>query len=751
MAKFTRREFLKISATAMGSALLSGAITKDKGVYAAGRKVPKDVRKIPSFCEMCFWKCGIVVTVEDGVAKKIEGNPYHPLSNGRLCPRGVAGIATLYSPDRLTTPLIRVKDGNKQYFKEADWNTALDYVAERLMDLKKRYGASSVALVTHGFGASFFKTLLKAYGSSVYTAPSFAQCRGPVEVASKLTYGELIGSPERFDIENAKAIALIGSHWGENMHNTVVQWVSKALSKGATFIVVDPRYSIIASKSRYYLPIKPATDLALLLAWINVLIYEELYHKEFVENYTDGFEELKAAVSGYTPEWASRETGIKASLIRETAYVLARNKPSSFVYPGRHVVWYGDDTQRERAMHIINALLGAFGAKGGMFFKKSFKVAKYPAPRPHGRRPSWFREIPYPFGRGYKIPTQLLFERSIPDKYGDKVFRGWFIYGSNLPQAVPTENGLFYKAVQYPEFIVVIDIVASEMASYADVVLPDTTYLERYDDLHTPGWKTPYVALRQPVVKPLYNSKPAWWIAKELAKRMGLSKYFPYKDIEEYLRKRAELSGINFETLKKYGVVTKNVPEDKLYGYEHIKKPIHLYSKKLASLGFDPVPKYVRHPQPKKGYFRLIYGRAPVHTFTRTAINKYLLELVPENPVYMHPNTAKKLGLKANDKVILINDKGVRSLPATVKITPTLREDCFYTYYGFGRRDERDVKSLRIGYKYNPSLKLGKKANLNSHFHRRGFSTTVLTSHIKIDPIMGGTGLRNIFVRVEKI
>jgi anaerobic selenocysteine-containing dehydrogenase len=180
--------------------------------------------------------------------------------------------------------------------------------------------------------------------------------------------------------------------------------------------------------------------------------------------------------------------------------------------------------------------------------------------------------------------------------------------------------------VQYPEFIVVIDIVASEMASYADVVLPDTTYLERYDDLHTPGWKTPYVALRQPVVKPLYNSKPAWWIAKELAKRMGLSKYFPYNDIEDYLKKRAELTGIDFATLKKYGVITKKVSDSTLYGYEHIRKPIHLYSKKLASLGFDPVPKYVRHPQPKQGYYRLIYGRAPVHTFTRTAINKYLLE-----------------------------------------------------------------------------------------------------------------------------
>ena len=222
-------------------------------------------------------------------------------------------------------------------------------------------------LFSHGIGGTFFKHLLHAYGSPNETAPSFAQCRGPREVGFELTFGDVVGSPERTDIENAKCIVLIGSHLGENMHNTQVQEFSRAVEKHASIIVVDPRFSVAASKAKYYLPIKPGTDMALLLAWMSVIVNEKLYDVDYVTKYGFGFEQFAAEVSQYTPEWAYIETGIEPEVIRETAREMARYKPATLIHPGRHATWYGDDAQRSRAIALLNALLGSWGRKGGFY------------------------------------------------------------------------------------------------------------------------------------------------------------------------------------------------------------------------------------------------------------------------------------------------------------------------------------------------------------------------------------------------
>ncbi len=140
-----------------------------------------------------------------------------------------------------------------------------------------KYGPEALALFSHGFGGSWFKHLLQAYGTNNIAAPSYAQCRGPREVGYYLTFGNGVGSPETIDIENARCITLIGSHLGENMHNTQVQEFADALGNGAELVVVDPRFSTAAGKARYWLPIKPGTDIALLLAWMHVIINENRY------------------------------------------------------------------------------------------------------------------------------------------------------------------------------------------------------------------------------------------------------------------------------------------------------------------------------------------------------------------------------------------------------------------------------------------------------------------------------------------
>jgi thiosulfate reductase / polysulfide reductase chain A len=224
-----------------------------------------------------------------------------------------------YDEDRLKTPLIRTGEPGSQTYREASWDEALGFIAKRLQEISSEHGPECIALFTHGSGGDYFSTLLQAMGSTSIAAPSYAQCRGPREVAFIATFGRGLDSPEITDIRDTDCLVLIGSHLGENMHNGQVQEMSDAIDKGATIITVDPRYSVAAGKSKYWLPIKPATDLALLLAWIHVIIEEEWYDKKYVDQYTFGFDQLKTHVRDLTPEWAYGITTIEPDVIRKTA------------------------------------------------------------------------------------------------------------------------------------------------------------------------------------------------------------------------------------------------------------------------------------------------------------------------------------------------------------------------------------------------------------------------------------------------
>jgi thiosulfate reductase/polysulfide reductase chain A len=332
----SRREFIKISALGLGALGLAGtasnwalaSLIDSPGLDADG------VRLTPTYCEICFWKCaGWVHSRKDGDIWKIEGHQDDPHCHGRLCPRGTGGVGMYKDEDRLKTPLIRVEENGKQTFREASWEEAFTLIAAKLQTIKEKYGPESVALFTHGSGGKWWGQFLKAYGSANITAPSFAQCRGPREVAFLSTFGELIGSPERTDIRDTRCLVLIGSHLGENMHNGQVQEMSDAIDQGATIITVDPRFSTAASKSKHWLPIKPATDMALLLAWMNVIIENEWYDKDYVERYTFGFEQLREHVRPFTPEWAYGITTIKPEVIRETAREMANASPAVIIHP----------------------------------------------------------------------------------------------------------------------------------------------------------------------------------------------------------------------------------------------------------------------------------------------------------------------------------------------------------------------------------------------------------------------------------
>ncbi len=735
----TRRQFIRIGGTGVAAAALGSGLST--GWWGLDPDVVHDPgtdgdRVVPTFCELCFWKCGVLAHVKDGRVTKLVGNPEHPLSRGHLCPRGTGGTGLLYDPDRLKKPLLR-RHGKRgdQTFEEVSWETALDFTAEKLLAIKKTCGADKVALFSHGYGGSFFKHLLFAYGSATVTAPSYGQCRGPREVGFQLTFGAPVGSPEVLDIENSRVLTLIGSHLGENMHNTQVQDLARMIDKGGELVVVDPRFSTAAGKARYWLPIKPGTDLALLLAWTHVILTEGLYDREYVERYATGLDELKAHVADKTPEWAFTETSIPPETIVETARFIAGARPASLVHPGRHVTWYGDDVQRSRAIAILNALLGSWGRRGGFFVPASMPVPKVPVPA-YAAKPVAAGDAPagtvYPFAD--EVLAHGVCDATVPGRLGGEgcPIKGWIVYGTNLLQALPQPDRVV-EAIQKLDLLVAIDVLPAEIVGYADVVLPEATYLERWDDVAATPWREPFLSIRQPVVPPMYESKPGWWIAKELGKRLGLAEYFPWEDAGKMVEERLAKGGYDVAAMKAKGVLRgKPVPvttEDGLeLTFATASKKIELTSKRMADAGLSPLPEYTRHRQPADGQFRLLFGRTPVHTFGRTTNNRFLSQVTSTNEVWLNTKAARELGLADGDTVVLVNEDGVRSEPVRLKATQRIRPDCVFVVHGYGHT--------------SPGLKLARG---------RGLSDSRLVTRIAVDPVAGTTGMSVNFVTVEKV
>lgn len=733
----SRRSFIKISALgasgiAFTTTALSAIPSDITSNVAKNKKMGAALKRSATYCEVCFWKCAAwVYSDEKDNIQKIIGNENDPHCYGRLCPRGTGGVGMYSDTDRLKTPLIRTKIDGKDSFKEASWEEALDLVAKNMEKIKTQYGPESMALIKHGSPGSHLEHLFKAYGSDTIAEPAYAQCRGPREAGFGLTFGSWVGSPEPTDIRDTKCLVLIGSHIGENMHNSQVQEMSDAIDNGATIITVDPRCSTAASKSQHWLAIKPATDIALLLSWMHVLIYEDLYNKDYVEKYGSGFEALKKHVKPFSPEWAYGITTIKPKDIHNTARVMAAAAPSTIVHPGRHVTWYGDDSQRERAIAIINGLLGSWGNRGGFYFKEKISVPKFPhPPYPH---PKWgWKELvkKYPFAE--MGSTMEVIKASIPGADQNYPIKGWFVAGTNLVASVPKRE-VIEQAIQSLDFMVVMDTMPMEITGYADVILPECTYLERYDGIRSATNREPSIALRSPAAPPKYDSKPAWWMAKEIGNRLGLADYFNYNDYEEVIDWQLKEMGSSLEEMKKIGVKNFKRKSGALYmqkGTTHeFPTPsgkIEFYSEELASHGLDPIPVYTPHDSPRQGFYRLNYGRSPMHTFSRTINNPNLSDLTNENLLWVNPKVARIEGLKNNQKVWLQNQDGINSsFPIKVRVTERIRWDSVYMYHGFGHANKK-----------------------LSRAHGKGISDTELISRISIDPIMGGTGMRGNFVKI---
>jgi thiosulfate reductase/polysulfide reductase chain A len=243
--------------------------------------------------------------------------------------------------------------------------------------------------------------------------------------------------------------------------------------------------------------------------------------------------------------------------------------------------------------------------------------------------------------------------------------------------------------------------------------------------------REPQLALRMPAVEPKYDTKPASWIAKELSKKLGLAEYFAWNSMEELLDWQLKQVGSSLEEMQRIGVKTFPREYDDLYfangedlEFNTISGKIELYSNEFADAGFDPLPKYIPHEEPPEGFYRLNYGRAPAHTFSRTSNNPNLTDIMDENQLWINPKVAKEWGIKTGQKIWLKNQDGVTSqFPIKARVTERIRWDSVFMVHGFGHDDKRLTRC-----------------------YGKGASDTSMITRVHIDPAMGGTGMRGNFV-----
>src|SRR5512143_2444205 len=322
----SRRDFLKLGGAGL-SALAVGQLVPPVAAQAAranGQLNANGDGMIASMCEMCVWRCGLLAKVKDGRVVKLEGNPDHPHSKGKLCPRGQAGLMSTYDPDRVLTPLIRAGRRGEGKFRQASWEEALDLVASKMNEIKKKYGPEAMVFSsTHNLSQVQFENFLQAFGSPNYGTQR-SLCFNAMIVSNLMTFG--MEEPDR-DYSRVKYIILTGRNLAEAISNSETGHLIEAIGRGAKMVYLDPRFTKTAAKAAEWLPIRPGTDLAFHLAMLNVIITEGLYNSRFVNEYTEGFADLASGIVQYTPEWAEKLTDIPADTIRRIAREFAGSAP----------------------------------------------------------------------------------------------------------------------------------------------------------------------------------------------------------------------------------------------------------------------------------------------------------------------------------------------------------------------------------------------------------------------------------------
>ena len=692
-------------------------------------------KDIYSLCFMCSIRCPIKVSVKDGQVKWIEGNAKVAGAGTSLCPRGAAGISLLNDFQRLQYPLIREGARGEGKWRKASWDEALDYTAEKLKSAIEKNGPQSIVLGERAnLGSHVSKTFMKAIGSPNYFSHD-ALCKGSANTAFRSLFG-YTDAQMGADLKGAKHIVLYGRNFFESIEVRPVRTLMEAIMSGTKLTYIDPRVTVTATKADRYWMIRPGTDLALNYALMHVILRENRQDAEFAQRWIEGLSELSAFVEPYTPQWAEKETGIRAEEIESLAREAATIKPTLF-YHGYRSAHHTNETYFRRSMLMLNALLGNIEQPGGYFFKKG--------PGEAGGKPAW------------KLTDQDLPKSPMPIRF-DKVGTPAFPLPDPdhgvpqmLPQAILNEDPYPIKALIANRFdvigsmpdsnrtiqaldrldlIVSIDINHSNTAWYADVVLPESIYLERTDCIQQANGLKPQMFLRKQAVTPRYDTREAAMIFKGLAERLGIGHYFPYANMEDLVARQLKGTGFSPADFEDSGFVAYAKDQifwDRKTGLK-LKTPsgkIEFKSSLLENAGIPSFPAYEPMPSPPKGSYRLLTGRMAAHTHVSTQNNPHLNELFPENVLWIHRDEAAGLGIINGDTVEIDSACGSGKIKAYV--TDLIHPEAVFMVHGFGQKSPKAVRTFG-----------------------KGVSDAELQENVT-DMVGGSPALHHTFVRIKRV
>jgi thiosulfate reductase/polysulfide reductase chain A len=509
--------------------------------------------------------------------------------------------------------------------------------------------------------------------------------------------------------------------------------------KGQKLIYLDPRYTETAAKADKWFPVKPGTDMAFILGIIHEIIDKEMYDREFIETYTHGFSELAAFVKekGYTPEWAEEKCEIPASEIRWCARQFAANAPRSVVYPGRRSSFYWKEVYFRRACAILAALCGCWDTKGAVAPKASISLNSHSPLFPFFMQAKnrideeAVETVKNLVPSAIKCPmvgtglpedscaflserdgSWVTFREAIlnDDPYP---VRGLFVFKQNPVQAVPNVKKTL-KMMEKMEFICVVEQQMSDTAWYADLVLPHSTYLESWDPCHVLSGIWPSVVFRQPVIKPMFDTRTMFEISRGVIEEMlkipslwddtdeQAVKDFK-KDVVDGILKHSVRDIIKFQLSKHPGAHEKIMQDGVFFlsdkpQYGSTRKPGYRFSTKSGKIellnerykqrGLFELPEYCEpKTEPDKDTYRFLVGRRAWNTHAGTQNIPYLWEIQKENSIWINTREAEKLGVRTGDYVHVTSSVGEQKV--RVLATEAIRPDCVYFVNGWNRRSPR--------------------------------------------------------------
>ncbi len=567
MVKLDRRTFLKVSAVTGTAAAVAPRLLKAMEQELGGKDIDPvtlvERKAIPTNCHVCNIQDGAIAYIENGRVVKLEGNPEHVSTRGRLCAKGNSGMWYSYDPDRILYPLKRVGARGEGKWKRITWDEALTEIAQRL-DAALKEDPNTIMLKwgrnrTGGTLERFMKTL-----GSATVLNHTSVCESSKKVGQEPTWGPDIETP---DFANTKYVLNFGSNVLEAayFHNPLSQRIAEGrVDNRMKIVTFDVRLSNTAGYSDEWIPVFPATDGAVALAMGHVILRDNLQDSDFINTWTNvTVDELREHYKQYPPEWAEKLSGVPAATIERIAREFATTKPATlFTYRGPAKHLYG--AYNEKACMMLPIMTGNIERPGGYCLPRGMGWQQPSPEPPKPAKDSTLAHPPeYPLA-SHKVSHLTPFWIA----EGRQKVNVYFTYQDNPvytnPGAQAVWGKLFRDEKLIPFFVSMSPFMGEETA-LADIILPDCPYLERWEPESMPNSLWPWLGIRQPVIAPLGESRENRVLLRDIIHKLdpdgkrGMKQYWDFKDGEDYMRRHfdnvpglKEAGGLDF--LKKHGV-----------------------------------------------------------------------------------------------------------------------------------------------------------------------------------------------------